>query len=124
MTLEELYDKLLKHGLDASLYEAKDAEFFNAIEAIFSEIFTKVNNIAMHNRSVFGFDKIDRIFFSTKKGRIKGLREFMQKFGFSGVEVYDFNLFKQKHSEDFLEYIALSYGYDKFISGSSEQNIT
>ncbi len=124
MDLEKLNKLLLSKGLKQELYEKNEAELFLALESIFSDIFTKINNVAMHNRSVFGFDKVERIFFSTQQGRVKGLREFMSEFGFVDVEVLDFNLFRDKQKSDFLDKIVCSYGLDKYRENSDKQNTT
>ncbi len=122
--VDRLYTVLLQKGFDTSKYEQKESEFFNALESVFSDILTKINNIAMHNRSVFGFDRIDRIFFSTRKGRIRGLKEFILNFGFSDVEILDFNLFPDKQEDNFLDNIVASYGFDKFSLNYSSHNLT
>ncbi len=124
ITKEKLSDILKHKGFKQELYDEKESEILIEIETIFSEVLTKLNNVAMHNRSVFGFDNIDRIFFSTKQGRIKGLREFVLNFGFADVEVLDFNLFREKQESDFLDKIVCSYGLDKFKQNSNKQNIS
>jgi len=122
--LEQLNRVLLDKGLKQELYEKSEAELFLALESIFSDILTKINNVAMHNRNVFGFDKIDRIFFSTKQGRVKGLREFIVEFGFTDVEVLDFNIFRDKQKSNFLDRVVCSYGLDRYRQNSNEQNVT
>lgn len=124
INLEKLNEILANKGLKAELYEKSESEFFVALESIFSDILTKINNIAMHNRSVFGFEKIERIFFSTKQGRIKGFKEFTSEFGFTDVDILDFNLFRDKQENDFLDRVVCSYGLDKYIENSNKQNIT
>ena len=122
--LEKLKELLLNKGLKQELYEKIDSELFVSLEPIFSDILTKINNVAMHNRSVFNFDSIDRIFFSTREGRVKGLKEFAINFGFKEVDILDFNLFREKHASDFLGHVVASYGFDKYIQKSDIQNVT
>lgn len=124
VTKEKLSDILKDKGFKEELYAQNESAIFIEIANIFSEVFTKINNVAMHNRSVFGFDQIDRIFFSTRKGRIKGLKEFVLNFGFTDTQVLDFNLFREKQDSDFLDKIVCSYGLDKFKQNSNKQNIT
>jgi len=124
VTKEKLSDILKDKGFKQELYDERDSKILIELETIFSDVFTKINNVAMHNRSVFGFDSIDRIFFSTKQGRIKGLKEFILNFGFTDVEVLDFNLFREKQDNDFLDKIVCSYGLDKLKQNSNEQNVT
>lgn len=124
ITKEKLSDIFQTKGLKQELYDQEESAIFIEIETIFAEVFTKINNVALHNRSVFGFDQIDRIFVSTKRGRIQGLREFVLNFGFTGVQVLDFNLFREKQNSDFLDKIVCSYGLDKLKQNSNKQNIT
>jgi len=122
--IEKLREILRNKGLNQDFYETDESELFISLESIFSEILTKINNIAMHNRSVFGFDKIDRIFFSTHYGRVKGFKEFSEKFGFNSVEVKDLNIFRDKQTDGFLDKIVASYGFDKYIQNSNQNNVT
>jgi len=122
--IKELKEHLFTKGLDASLYERGETNLFNELEAQFSAILSKINDIVVYNRSVFGFEKIDRIFLSTQNGRIKGIREFISSFGFDSVEVHDFNLFKEKSTSDFLGRIVTSYIYDKFEISDFRHNLT
>ena len=124
ITAIELLETLSTKGLDAKLYERGESILYNQLEAEFAKIFTKINDIVIYNRSVFGLEKIDRFFLSTKNGRIKGIREFIANFGFGEVEIFDFNLFKQKFEENFLDMIVASYVYDKFVSKDDRHNLT
>lgn len=121
-------DKLREHldtkGLDANLYERGESRLFSELESIFSSMLSKINDIVVYNRSVFGFEKVDRIFISTKSGRIKGLREFIHNFGMQDVEVRDFSLFKDEQNENFFEKIIASYIYDKMREGDFRHNLT
>ncbi|NOX16360.1 MAG: hypothetical protein GXP61_10140 [Epsilonproteobacteria bacterium] len=124
ISLEKLKSILSEKGLNQELYEKNESELFIALESIFSDILTKINNVAIHNRSVFNFDRIDRIFFSTKEGRIKGFKEFLINFGFEQVDILDFNLFRDKKKSDFLGQIVASYGLDKYKKRSNKQNVS
>lgn len=124
MSVDELRIHLSEKGLDPSLYERGETTLFNELDVHFSAIFSKINDIVVYNRSVFGFEKIDRIFLSMKSGRICGAREFITSFGFSEVEILDFNLFKDKKDSLFLENIVTSYIYDKFSEEDFRHNLT
>ncbi len=121
---DKLSEILLKKGLDSKLYDSIDGDIFLELESIFSDILTKINNVALHNRNIFAFEKIDRLFFSTKYGRVKGFKEFVSGFGFNDVEIFDFNLFKQKQENNFLDTIVCSFGFDRYTDNSNAQNIT
>lgn len=119
-----LQELLIEKGLDVNAYGKEDAQVFTALETIFSDIFTKINNVIIHNRSVFGFDKVDRLFFSTSKGRIKGLKDLADNFFSSELKLMDFNLFKEKVEQDYFNQIIASYVYDVSQEGEIKQDIT
>lgn len=119
--LEEI---LLTKGLDADSYTQEDFEIFSVLERIFSDIFTKINHVVIHNRSIFGFEKVDRLFFGTQFGRIKGLKEISANFFSSDFELLDFNIFQEKVNSNFFNRIVASYAYDVFLSDNIEQDIT
>ena len=124
LNVDTLREILKEKGLDEQRYDEEQKELYGALHSIFSDIFFKINNIAMHNRSIFGFDIIERLFLSTVDGRIRGLREFIKTIGFDETELRDFNLFKQKSDKNFLEHIAASYIFHKKNSNDNRCNLT
>ena len=124
ITIDALKEHLSIKGLDASTYERGETTLFNELESLFSTMLTKINDIVLYNRSVFGFEKVDRIFFSTHDGRLKGAREFIQNFGMSDVEVRDFNIFRNKEEGNFFEKIVTSYIHDKLELKDFRHNLT
>jgi len=124
ITIDALKEHLFKKGLDASTYERGETTLFNELESIFSSILTKINDIVVYNRSVFGFEKVDRIFLSMQNGRLKGAREFIENFGMGEVEVRDFNVFRNKEDGNFFEKIVTSYVYDKLELKDFRHNLT
>jgi cell division protein FtsB len=124
ITVGDLKEHLSKKGLDASTYERGETTLFNELESIFASMLTKINDIVVYNRSVFGFEKVDRIFLSMQNGRLKGAREFIENFGMSGIEVLDFNVFRNKEEGNFFEKIVTSYIYDKYELKDFRHNLT
>ena len=121
---DRLFNILSSKGLDISLYSQEEMYIYESLNKTFLDIFSKINNIAMHNRSIFGFESIDRIFFSTPQGRIKGLKEFVINFSGDTIELRDFNLFKQKRDDLFLERVTGSYILDKYLENNNQDNLT
>ncbi len=124
ITIEALKEHLFTKGLDSSTYERGETILYSELESIFASMLTKINDIVVYNRSVFGFEKVDRIFLSMENGRLKGAREFIKNFGMSEVEVRDFNIFKNKEDGSFFEKIVTSYIYDKYESKDFRHNLT
>jgi hypothetical protein len=124
ITIEALKKHLFTKGLDSSTYERGETILYSELESIFASMLTKINDIVVYNRSVFGFEKVDRIFLSLQNGRLRGAREFIENFGMSDVEVRDFNIFKNKEDGDLFEKIVTSYIYDKYESKDFRHNFT
>ena len=124
VSLAELKENLSTKGLDASKYERGDVALFTEIESMFATMLTKINDVVVYNRSVFGFEKIDRLFFNIQNTRLRGVREFIHNFGFSDVEVLDFNLLKGEDKSKPFEKIVASYIYDKTESNDFLHNLT
>jgi len=121
---EALKKLLLEKGLDASAYAEDELSLSTALQTVFVEIFTKINDIFMHNRNVFGLDSIDRIFMSTANGRIRGLREFLHAFGYTETTLHDFKLFKECSTENVFACLMASYVCDQYALENQSENIT
>ncbi len=121
---DRLYGILKEKGLYPSNYTEEEKNLFDTLEKIFSEILSTINSVAMHNRNVFGFDKIQRLFFTTKEAEILGFKAFVANFGLINVEVLDFNFFTQKQERNSLNNVISYYCFDKYLEDSNEQNIT
>jgi hypothetical protein len=124
LSIESLQKLLAEKGLDAASYGEEDFFVFTALQNLFSEIFTKINDILMHNRNVFNFDSIDRIFMDTAAKRIKGLRTFLSAFGYTDIELNDFKLLKNCASEHPFNCIVALYAYDQLSTQSNADNVT
>ncbi len=124
ISVDTLRELLKEKGLDETRYDDNQKELYSALHSVFSDIFFKINNITMHNRSIFGFDTVERMFLSTPDGKIRGLREFVKTIGLDETELRDFNLFKQKSDKNFLEHIAASYIFHKKNSNDNTNNLT
>jgi hypothetical protein len=124
ISAEELKNHLASKGLDATLYERGESALYNELETIFATMFTKINDVVVYNRSIFGFEKIDRIFLSMQNGRIVDIKKFMLNFGFTDIEVNDFNIFKDKVESDFFSNIVTSYIYDTLETHDFKHNLT
>jgi len=124
LSVEALQTLLVEKGLEAKAYSDENHFLFAALQNLFSEIFTKINDVLMHNRNVFGFDTVDRIFIDTATQRIKGLREFLTAFGYNDTELHDFKLFKNGAEERPFDSIVASYVYDQITVQNNSENIT
>jgi len=122
--IEEVKDILVNKGLNQENYLPGEMDVYEEISSFFSEMFSKLNNMAIYNRSIFGFENIDRIFLDLCDNRVKGLREFAKNLGFEDTKFHDFNLFRQKERENLFEKIVASYIYDKYVNQDNSFNLS
>lgn len=124
ISVEELTKVLIEKGLDITAYNDDNISLSTALQTLFMEIFNKINDILLHNRNVFGFDNIDRIFMSTANGRVRGLKDFLHSFGYVDTEINDFNLLKNCNAQRFFSCIVASYVSDQYEQNNMAENIT
>ena len=124
ISLAQIKETLKTKGFDESKYQDDEAGLINVLKNVFSDMMSRINNTAMHNRSIFGFDKMDRIFFSINEDRVKGLREFIISLGYENIEIRDFNLLKNTPGKHFYNTIAASYVYDKYTLNDNSNNLS
>lgn len=124
LKIDALETLLASKGLDSTQYLPEEISLATALQNIFVELFTKINDILLHNRSVYGFDNADRIFMSVANGRVRGLREFLISFGYTNSVLHDYKLFKNCTSEHPFSCILASYAYDKYAQDDMRHNVT
>ncbi len=121
---EELKEVLLKKGLKQENYEPDEYDLLSAIETVMSNIFTKIGNIAIHNRSIYGVEKIDRIFFGIDDESIDGLEEYLNLFENRDISFYRHSFFKTSKKYNQLDLISAVYIYNKAKLGDDSDNVT
>lgn len=124
LDIEQLKELLANKGLESTLYEEKEWMLSTAVQTLFVEIFTKINDVLTHNRNVFGIESVDRIFMNTANARVKGLKDFLLSFGYENTTVQDFKLIKESSSETAFSSIASMYAQEQCSLPSSEYNAT
>jgi len=123
--LETLKEILKTKGLKKDNYTDSDIALFEMIRMSFINIFDKINNIIMHNRSIFGFEKIDRIYFGLSGGgNIEALLEFITDFGIRSAKLYNLGFLSNDTLKDPLESIVTSYIFDRFKNNDLRYNLT
>ncbi|MDD2383685.1 MAG: hypothetical protein PHN18_05800 [Sulfurospirillaceae bacterium] len=124
LEIEALVTLLSTKGLDSTQYSHEETSLVTALQNVFVELFTKINDVLLHNRSVYGFDYADRIFMSVANGRVRGLREFLISFGYTDSALHDFKLVKNCSNEYPMACILASYVFDKFAQADMRHNVT
>ncbi len=121
---EELKRIFLEKGLKRENYKMEEFDLFSALETVMSNIFTKISNIAMHNRSIYGVEKIDRIFFGVEDESVEGLEAYLNLFSNGDISLYKHSFFKAPKKYGELDLISAVYVYNKARFGDDSDNVT
>ncbi len=119
---EELQKIISVKGVNKSNYELLEYDIFEYFEETFDELFTKIKNLSLHNRNVYNFTKIDRVFFTCGKDEVVGLQENVQDY-LGGGEFLKLNFFESKGAL-VLDAICASYIKDKLTKQENKHNLT
>lgn len=122
LSYEEFQEILSTKGVDKSKYELLEYGVFEYLEESFDELFTKIKNLSLHNRNIYNFSQIDRVFFSCGKGEVLGLQESVQDY-LGGGEFLKLNFLKSEGA-DVLDAICASYIRDKLSQKQNEHNLS
>ncbi len=119
---EKLKETLLKKGLDKNNYELHEYDLYDYVQKTFNNFFSKTNNIALHNRNVYGFTRVERIFFSLDNQMIPYLEETASAY-FPDVTYKPLDFLATKGILA-LDAISASYIQDKLEEGEKRHNFT
>ncbi|OQX74783.1 MAG: hypothetical protein B6D59_01150 [Campylobacteraceae bacterium 4484_4] len=113
---------LLEKGLVKANYSLDEYDIYDYLLQTFIQFFTKINNLAMHNRNIYGFSEIERIYFSLDNRLIPGLEEAMENF-FTKPSLHDFGFYPDTPF-DALDIMAASYIQDLSETPELAVNLT
>ncbi len=113
---------LLEKGLVKENYTLEEYDLYDYLLQTFIQFFTKINNLAMHNRNIYGFSEIERIYFSLENRLIPGLDVAMENF-FTKPSLHDFGFYPDA-PYDTLDIIAASYIQDLSDTPELAVNLT
>ena len=122
LTLEELKTTLSTKGLDKNSYELLEYEIHEYLVEEFSTMFSKIKSLSLHNRNVYGFSQIDRVFVSCDGSALTSLAEHVEMY-IEDAEILPFDFFKQ-NDIDALDVITASFIKDKISKNDNTLNLT
>ena len=121
---ETLKKLLFEKGLVKENYDVSEYDLCDTLQTVFSNIFTKIGNVAIHNRNIYGFDQIERVFFAIDDQNIKGIEEFLKLLGIEKNILYKHSFFNTKNRYNQLDLISTLYIYDKAKEEDNNNNLT
>ncbi len=120
--IDKLKEILLQKGLSKENYDLHEYDLYDYIQKTFASFFSKTHNIALHNRNVYGFTQVERIFFSLENKLIPGIQETASElFPDATLQALDF---LASGETDVLDTITASYIQDKLANGEDIHNFT
>ncbi len=122
ITLEELRELLSTKGLNKNSYDLLQYDLHEYLVETFESLFSKIKNLSLHNRNVYNFAQIDRLFFSCGGKFIPALEEYVLPY-IEDAKILPLN-FLETESIDVLDAITASYIKDKLSSSDNSHNMT
>jgi hypothetical protein len=122
ITLDELQEILSTKGLNKNSYELLQYDIHEYLVETFESLFSKIKNLSLHNRNVYNFAQIDKLYFSCSGKSIPALKEHIHPY----VEDADIVLlnFLATENVDSLDAITASYIQDKLVDNDNSHNMT
>jgi hypothetical protein len=119
----QLKSTLAQKGLARERYDLLEYDLYESLKESFEQLFNKIKNLAIHNRNVYNYQQIDRIFF-TFDGiyNISGLKHLITEY-LPESEFLDLNFSSQKDI-DSLDQISASYIKEKLQNNDLANNIS
>ena len=122
ITINELQEILTTKGLDKSNYDLLQYDTHEYLVETFEALFSKIKNLSLHNRNVYNFTQIDRLFLSCCGEFIPSLEEYVQPY-IEDAKLLPLN-FLQTKDVDSLDAITASYIKDKLSAQEHSYNMT
>ncbi len=122
LTLDELKEIIATKGLNKNSYDLLENEIFEYLVETFESLFSKIKNLSLHNRNVYNFSQIDKLFFSCGGKSIPSLAEYVQTY-IEDAKLSPLN-FLETENVDALDAITASYIKDKLIADEHDYNMT
>jgi hypothetical protein len=122
ITAQELEKILAIKGLDRQKYELLEYDLHEYLEETFEALFSKIKSLSLHNRNVYNFSQIDRIFISVAGKPIPQLDSFVNIYT-EHAEFKTLNFFASD-TIDTLDGISASYIKDKLEQNNNSNNLT
>lgn len=122
VTIDELQEILLIKGLDKNSYDLLHYDIHEYLVETFESIFSKIKNLSLHNRNVYNFTQIDRLFLSCGDKFIPAIEEYVQTY-VEDAKISPLNFLETK-TVNSIDAITASYIKDKLSIGNNTHNMT
>ncbi len=123
ITLDDLKEILAKKGVDKEKYTLLEYEIYDYVSTTFEKIFSTIKNLALHNRNIYNFTKLDNIYVKVANASVVNLYTLIQEH-IEGVKLYPLNLFKEYENLDFIDILSAYFVQDKIKIDDNTLNAT
>lgn len=122
LTIDELQEILSTKGLDQNNYDLLQYDLHEYLVETFEALFSKIKNLSLHNRNIYNFTQIERLFFSCNGKSIPALEAHAHSY-IEDAQLLPLNFFETE-GIDSLDAIAASYIKDKLSKNDNSHNLT
>ncbi len=119
---EELITILSQKGFDKSRYDNNSYHILSQLEEIFSKMFLKIDSISTHNRSLYGFIEVDRVFVGINSLTIPEIK--LVASNFTKEALFSSLNFSKTDEYDVLDILSISYANDRLSQNDNSLNMT
>ncbi len=122
LSIDELKEIITTKGLNKNSYDLLQYDLHEYLVETFEALFSKIKNLSLHNRNVYNFSQIDRLYFSCCDTFVPTLTEYALPY-IESTEFLPLNFLKNE-SVNTLDAITASYIKDKLSASDNSHNMT
>jgi len=123
ITPQELKEVLYTKGIGKEQYALTEYTLYDYLHTTFAQLFSTINNLALHSRSIYNFEQLHKVYFSLEGKLIPALQKIMDEF-LENTTLHPLDMLSKKENINFLDLLSAYYIQDKIEQNDHVQNIT
>ena len=122
-TSQELKEILQTKGIDKNQYDLSEYSLYEYLHEVFENIFSTVKNIALHSRSIYQFENVDKVYIYANNQLLTSLKPLVQNYLQEATIHPLFGNFDQTKS-NLLDLLSAYYIQNKIAKNDLQENLT
>ena len=122
-SIDELKDILRTKGVIKENYTLFEYNLYEYIYGTFEHIFSTIKNLALHNRNIYNFTKLDNIYINIPDTMMPSLPVMVQEY-LDETNIYPLNPYSNYTDFDFIDILTAHFIQDKIEENNHNVNIT
>ncbi len=122
-TPQEIKEILLTKGITKEQYDLREYTLYEYLQTIFEQLFSTVHNLALHGRSIYDFQQLDKIYFSLDGKIIPSLQNSIEPF-IESATLHPMDMISIDKNTNLIDLLSSYYIQDNIDEDNYAQNIT